>query len=283
LSSYFHNRQKDSEITRAYIRIAVIMMITLIILSIINSLLIVDKNDKGLHPVFYILFVFLSIFVANYDFFNRDRIKIKKEDTLMIQIFTTFLKELELNYTRSRNVISKIFKYYSPEAVEKVFDLCYYGNKDALTAVSNLAHTSNDIKLFVIYTLLDIAAADGLYSIKDSVFINGVRIQLGIHELTFQTILKQYKSKGLIDEAEVIYDHANDANEPELLPIDAFKILGITPNITHEGLKKAYRRLVKQHHPDKYYGQSDEIIQKEEEAFEEIKKAYETIKKHLQF
>ena len=80
MSSYFYNRQKDNEIKRAYIRIAVIMMIMLIIILIINSLLIVDKGDKGLHPVFYIVFVFISIFVANYEFFNHDRIKIKNED-----------------------------------------------------------------------------------------------------------------------------------------------------------------------------------------------------------
>ena len=171
----------------------------------------------------------------------------------------------------------------SPEDVEKVFDLHYYGNTDAWMPTTKLAHASNDIKLFILYTLLDIAASDGLYSIKDSTFVNAVRRELGIHDYTFGTILKQYKAKGMIDEAEVIYGHANDADETDLLPIDAYKILGISPNITPDGLKKAYRMLAKKHHPDKYYGQAPEIIQKEEDAFEEIKKAYETIKKHMNY
>ena len=63
----------------------------------------------------------------------------------------------------------------------------------------------------------------------------------------------------------------------------AYKILGITKDSSEAEVKKAYRRLMSQHHPDKLVakGLPDEMIQLATEKTQEIRKAYDLIKKNL--
>ena len=63
----------------------------------------------------------------------------------------------------------------------------------------------------------------------------------------------------------------------------AYKILGVSKNSSEAEIKKAYRRLMSQHHPDKLVskGLPDEMIQLATEKTQEIRKAYDLIKKSL--
>ncbi len=63
----------------------------------------------------------------------------------------------------------------------------------------------------------------------------------------------------------------------------AYKILGVDKGSSMAEVKKAYRRLMSQHHPDKLVskGLPDEMIQLATEKTQEIRKAYDLIKKNL--
>ena len=60
----------------------------------------------------------------------------------------------------------------------------------------------------------------------------------------------------------------------------AYKALGIEESVTDQELKKAYRRLMSQNHPDKLIGQGmpEDMIKVATEKSKEIQKAYELIK-----
>ena len=63
---------------------------------------------------------------------------------------------------------------------------------------------------------------------------------------------------------------------------DAYSILGVSKEASDAEIKKAYRRLMSQHHPDKLVsrGLPDEMIEKAKEKSQDISRAYERIREH---
>ena len=138
-----------------------------------------------------------------------------------------------------------------------------------------------EIRYYAIYTLFDIASEDSLYSLQEEQFIEKVREQLRIHPETFQHIKNAYLNKGLKEESKLIEEQNRKETTKKLsksfLPYNAYKILGVSPTVTKSQLKKIYRTLAKKYHPDKFHGQSEEVIQQAEDKFQEILEAYEII------
>ena len=68
------------------------------------------------------------------------------------------------------------------------------------------------------------------------------------------------------------------ANELDL----AYKALGVSPSIDDKGLKRAYRKLISKHHPDKLIAQGlpDDMIAIATEKSQEIQSAYDLLEKH---
>jgi len=60
---------------------------------------------------------------------------------------------------------------------------------------------------------------------------------------------------------------------------NAYKILEIDKSVSDSEVKKAHRRLVKKHHPDKLQHLGKEHMKGAEEKFRHIQKAYEDIQK----
>ena len=63
----------------------------------------------------------------------------------------------------------------------------------------------------------------------------------------------------------------------------AYKILEIEKSASNDEVKKAYRKLVKKHHPDKVQQLGPEHLKGAQEKFLKIQEAYEKIKKERGF
>jgi DnaJ like chaperone protein len=110
--------------------------------------------------------------------------------------------------------------------------------------------------------------ADGVFDNKEHEALKYIaqKLRFPIHEL-----------ENLIQQFSAARGGANKLNID-----DAYGILGIDKDLTDKELKRAYRRLLAQHHPDKLVakGLPEEMIKVANEKTQEIISAYELIKKH---
>uniref|UniRef100_UPI00261BDFA7 DnaJ domain-containing protein n=1 Tax=Sulfurimonas sp. TaxID=2022749 RepID=UPI00261BDFA7 len=69
--------------------------------------------------------------------------------------------------------------------------------------------------------------------------------------------------------------------QPKATIEDAYKVLGVSKNDNMDTIKKAYRKLVRQYHPDiiKSQNKGEEYMKEATQKTQEINQAYEMIKK----
>ena len=64
------------------------------------------------------------------------------------------------------------------------------------------------------------------------------------------------------------------------MTVEHLSVLGLKPGVSSDVIKKAYRDLVKEYHPDKLSGMSDGIKNLAKQKFQEIQNSYEFLIKN---
>lgn len=128
---------------------------------------------------------------------------------------------------------------------------------------------SQEEKEQVIRFLVGLAVTDGAMTSNEMRLVNTVLKDLSVDHFTYIEILKEYQ---VIDERK-----NKQVSQLEYHLRKAAETLKIQLNDDMESIKKAYRNLVKQYHPDRLTNASQEEIEKAEEQFMEIQTAYEII------
>ncbi len=118
--------------------------------------------------------------------------------------------------------------------------------------------------------------ADGEFSEAEQRVLETIRQHLRVPEAVFEEIRRRI---------EAVHGPAAGAGarrtvDHGLTPAAAYAILGVDAATPDVEVKKAYRRLLSQHHPDKLVakGLPEEMMQLAARKTHEIKQAYETIK-----
>lgn len=109
----------------------------------------------------------------------------------------------------------------------------------------------------LLYFLFGIAKADGTVSPEEIKLLETIALQMGIDTATFRSVKSMY------------YDDLDSA----------YQILGIDSHASNEEVKKAYRKMAIENHPDKVSHLGEDIRKAAEEKFTQINAAYEKIKK----
>ena len=112
------------------------------------------------------------------------------------------------------------------------------------------------------------AYADGVFDQSEHSALKNIaqKLRFPLHEL--ESLIQQFA--------------ASKSSSKRTSIEDAYKILGVEESLSDKEIKRAYRRLLAQHHPDKLVakGLPEEMQKLANEKTQEIISAYEAIKKH---
>lgn len=186
-----------------------------------------------------------------------------------------FMVQLEMTAERRKAAIA-LFK----QGAQPDFSV----DKTIKSFLASCGDAANLKQLMVMY-LLGSALADGKIVAAEQSLLKDIALKLGFSEGSFQQLLQmiqaqsqfaggQYQSGGSGQGYSSTQTAANSLSS-------AYQALGVDRDVTDASLKKTYRKLIREFHPDRLMGQGlpEDMIKVATERSKEIQAAYDLIKK----
>lgn len=142
---------------------------------------------------------------------------------------------------------------------------------------------SSLLRLFIEFQLETAFADGGLHATKEQLLLR-ICDRLQVSRFEFHAIKTRLEAKTQFGRTGAHNwrrrrETAAGVRRPS--PSEAYAVLGITPSASDQDIRRAYRRLMSQHHPDKLVanGSSEEMVRRATEKTQQIRSAYEVIAK----
>ena len=131
---------------------------------------------------------------------------------------------------------------------------------------------TRNLKYVLLVYLLVMALADGQFHPAEEAMLFDIAGRVGYDRATFQHLIDM-----VLNQSHFAGGKAASATALD----DAYKALGVTKDSTDHEIKRAYRKLISQYHPDKLIGQGlpEDMIAMATEQSKEIQLAYDLITK----
>lgn len=135
----------------------------------------------------------------------------------------------------------------------------------------------NLLQMFMEIQLSTALADNELHPEEQRILIEIANI-LGFHRAQFEKLLAMVTAQQRFDQQR--YQDSTASSQTQLH--QAYEVLGLDDSCSDQELKRAYRKLISQHHPDKLVskGLPEEMMKLATEKTREVKQAYELIKQH---
>ena len=174
-----------------------------------------------------------------------------------------FMQKLGMTETHRRQAIA-LFR----QGADPAFDI----GPTCDRFMSVCGHTRHLKQVLLVY-LIVMALADGHFHPAEEVLLAGIAHRLGYDQAAFQQLLDMVQNQSHFAGGQADSASALD---------DAYKALGVTRDSSDAEIKRAYRKLMSQYHPDKLIGQGvpEDMIAMATEQAKEIQLAHDLIRKH---
>ena len=150
-----------------------------------------------------------------------------------------------------------------------------------ITAFNEICAHRVQLKQMLIVYLVNTALADGKLHANEEIALRKIAEGLQFSSIVFEQLLKMlYAQESFSHQQYQQHSYQQDyVNTDELA--NAYTALGVSETASDAEVKKAYRKLMSQYHPDKLMGQGvpEDMIKVATEQSQEIQRAYELIKK----
>ncbi|MDH3672773.1 MAG: co-chaperone DjlA [Gammaproteobacteria bacterium] len=146
---------------------------------------------------------------------------------------------------------------------------------DALDQFRRECHHRHTLMQMFLELQLQAAFADRRLDPSESTVLLHIFERLGFSRQEFEYLV------GMVRGTQQYYDYYEGAEPRAQKPslVDAYAVLGVSEDASDEHVRKAYRRLMSQHHPDKLVakGLPEEMVTLAKEKAQEINRAYDQI------
>ncbi len=149
---------------------------------------------------------------------------------------------------------------------------------DVLAQFRKECHRRTHLIRMFLEIQIQAAYADGTLDSAEELILQTICGQLSISRFEYERIKIQFQAQQRFHQ----YQRQHSVNRPSPSHVldDAYAVLGLDKTASDAEVKKAYRRLISQNHPDKLVakGLPEEMMTLAKEKTQKIRKAYETIK-----
>lgn len=175
-------------------------------------------------------------------------------------------------------VKERIAAYFSEEKTKKWFSHFEQRLEEKLKIADYCEHIAynfnEEAKSDLIYTLVRLATIDGILTDSEDQLLKFIAAKSNMNLSELILLLKQFEFQRQYKYQEKSNQYAQQHYTPENVLASAYSLLGIAESATEDEIKKAYRNLAKDYHPDSS-PLSKEIAK---EKFQTLVDAYELIK-----
>lgn len=153
--------------------------------------------------------------------------------------------------------------------------------KDRLRKFKRICGNRHDLLLMFLEIQIQVAFSDGDLDSQEREVLHTIAKLLGYSARQLDNLLEMIIAGAAFHQSGQSYQHSS-AGVSRASQIDsAYKVLGVSKDSSKAEVKKAYRKLMSQHHPDKLIakGLPPEMMESAKEKTQEIQAAYDLLSK----
>lgn len=185
-----------------------------------------------------------------------------------IQAARLIMQQMRLDEAQSKRAIEF---FNEGKQVEFYPDRCI---KDFV----DISHHNRALSQMLLEILIFAALADGKLDSNEERILLNLSEEIGYSQQDYQRLVQMVMGQQHFHQSGSGQAHYQQQSKEDALK-EAYAVLGVTDTASAAEVKKAYRRQMNQHHPDKLVskGMPEEMVKMATEKTQEIKAAYELI------